>query len=47
MVSKNNIIILIQTKPQKAMGHSTENVSFTYLRGLEDPEVPEENGPKI
>lgn len=29
------------------MGHSTANVSLTYLRGLEVPEMPEENRPKI
>jgi len=47
MVSKNIIIILIQTKPQKAMGHSTANVSLTYLKGLEVPELSVVNRPKI
>ena len=27
------------TKLQKAMGHSSINVSLTYLRGLETPEL--------
>ena len=29
------------TKLQKAMGHSSINVSLTYLRGLEVPELTE------
>ena len=29
------------TKLQKAMGHSSINVSLTYLRGLEVPELNE------
>ena len=29
------------------MGHSSINVSFTYLRGLEVPELKEEDMPKI
>lgn len=29
------------TKLQKAMGHSSINVSLTYLRGLEIPELTE------
>ena len=32
---------------QKAMGHSTINVSLTYLRGLEVPELKEEDMPVI
>ena len=35
------------TKLQKAMGHSSINVSLTYLRGLEVTELKEENMPKI
>jgi hypothetical protein len=29
------------------MGHSSINVSLTYLRGLEVPELNEEDMPKI
>ena len=29
------------------MGHSSINVSLTYLRGLEIPELKEEDMPKI
>ena len=35
------------TKLQKAMGHSTINVSLTYLRGLEVSELTENDMPKI
>ncbi len=35
------------TKLQKAMGHSSINVSLTYLRGLEVPELSEEDMPVI
>ena len=35
------------TKLQKAMGHSSINVSLTYLRGLEIPELNEEDMPKM
>ena len=35
------------TKLQKAMGHSSINVSLTYLRGLEVPELKEEDMPII
>ena len=35
------------TKLQKAMGHSSINVSLTYLRGLEVPELNEEDMPTI
>ena len=35
------------TKLQKAMGHSSIKVSLTYLRGLEVPELNEEDMPKI
>tara|TARA_X000000368_G_scaffold410377_1_gene393749 strand:- start:463 stop:603 length:141 start_codon:yes stop_codon:yes gene_type:complete len=31
------------TKLQKAMGHSSLNVSLTYLRGLEVAELKEED----
>ena len=33
------------TKLQKAMGHSSINVSLTYLRGLEIAELKEEDMP--
>ncbi len=35
------------TKLQKAMGHSSLNVSLTYLRGLEVAELQEEDMPMI
>ena len=35
------------TKLQKAMGHSSINVSLTYLRGLEIPELKEEDMPEL
>jgi len=35
------------TKVQKAMGHSSINVSLTYLRGLEVPKLTEKDMPKI
>ena len=35
------------TKLQKAMGHSSINVSLTYLRGLEIPELNEEDMPVV
>ena len=35
------------TKLQKAMGHSSINVSLTYLRGSEIPELNEEDMPMI
>ncbi|MFB0960899.1 MAG: hypothetical protein QMB20_06845 [Flavobacteriales bacterium] len=35
------------TKLQKAMGHSSINVSLTYLRGLEVAELVEEDMPMI
>ncbi|MCH1418095.1 MAG: site-specific integrase [Flavobacteriaceae bacterium] len=35
------------TKLQKAMGHSSINVSLTYLRGLEIPELNEEDMPMM
>ena len=35
------------TKLQKAMGHSSINVSLTYLRGLELPELKEEDMPMV
>ena len=35
------------TKLKKAMGHSSINVSLTYLRGLEVPELNEEDMPMI
>ena len=35
------------TKLQKAMGHSSINVSLTYLRGLELAELTEEDMPRV
>ena len=35
------------TKLQKAMGHSSINVSLTYLRGLEIPELTEDDMPMV
>ena len=35
------------TKLQKAMGHSSLNVSLTYLRGLEVAELTEEDMPMV
>ncbi|MDC1029857.1 site-specific integrase [Flavobacteriaceae bacterium] len=35
------------TKLQKAMGHSSIKVSLTYLRGLEVPELSEEDMPRV
>jgi hypothetical protein len=35
------------TKLQSAMGHSSMKVSLTYLRGLEVPELTEEDMPMI
>jgi len=35
------------TKLQKAMGHSSIKVSLTYLRGLEVPELSEEDMPTL
>jgi integrase len=35
------------TKLQKAMGHSSINVSLTYLRGLEIAELKEEDMPTL
>ena len=35
------------TKLQKAMGHSSINVSLTYLRGLEIAELTEEDMPVV
>ena len=35
------------TKLQKAMGHSSINVSLTYLRGLEITELKEEDMPMV
>jgi integrase len=35
------------TKLQKAMGHSSLNVSLTYLRGLEIAELKEEDMPMV
>ena len=43
------ILIKIQKKNklQKAMGHSSINVSLTYLRGLEIAELKEEDMPMV
>ena len=35
------------TKLQQAMGHSSLNVSLTYLRGLEIPDLNENDMPKM
>jgi len=35
------------TKLQRAMGHSSINVSLTYLRGLEIPDLKEEDMPVV
>ena len=35
------------TKLKKAMGHSSINVSLTYLRGLEIAELKEEDMPMV
>ena len=35
------------TKLQKVMGHSSINISLTYLRGLEIPKLSEEDMPTI
>jgi hypothetical protein len=35
------------TKLQKAMGHSSLNVSLTYLRGLEVAKLREEDMPMV
>ena len=35
------------TKLQQALGHSSLNVSLTYLRGLEIPELQEKDMPQI
>ena len=35
------------SKLQKAMGHSSINVILTYLRGLELPELKEEDMPMV
>jgi integrase len=35
------------SKLQKAMGHSTLNISLTYLRGLEIAELTEEDMPVV
>ena len=35
------------TKLKKAMGHSSINVSLTYSRGLEIPELTEEDMPVV
>ena len=35
------------SKLQKAMGHSSLNVSLTYLRGLEVAELKEEDMPMV
>ena len=36
-----------ESERQKAMGHSSINVSLTYLRGLEIAELKEEDMPMI
>jgi integrase len=41
--SRNNPDMMLQ----KAMGHSSLNVSLTYLRGLEVAELKEEDMPMV
>ena len=45
MISGNHFFTTLNslTKLQKAMGHSSLNVSLTYLRGLEVAELKEED----
>ena len=42
-----SVIIHSITKLQKAMGHSSINVSLTYLRGLGIAELKEEDMPMV
>tara|TARA_B110000027_G_scaffold25401_1_gene27888 strand:+ start:112 stop:285 length:174 start_codon:yes stop_codon:yes gene_type:complete len=42
-----SVIIHSITATEKAMGHSSINVSLTYLRGLEIAELKEEDMPNI
>jgi len=42
-----SIMLATKTKLQKAMGHSSLNVSLTYLRGLEVAELKEEDMPMV
>ena len=42
-----SVIIYSITKLQKAMGHSSINVSLTYLRGLEIAELTESDMPMV
>ena len=44
---QDKIIINFISKLQKAMGHSSINVSLTYLRGLEIPELTEDDMPTL
>jgi hypothetical protein len=44
---QDKIIINFISKLQKAMGHSSLAVSLTYLRGLEVPELTEEDMPAV
>ena len=42
-----SVIIHSITNLQKAMGHSSINVSLTYLRGLEIAELKKEDMPMV
>jgi hypothetical protein len=42
-----SVIIQSITKLRNAMEHSSINVSLTYLRGLEVPELKEEDMPMV
>ena len=42
-----SVIIYSITKLQKAMEHSSINVSLNYLRGLEVAELNEEDMPRV
>ena len=44
---QDKIIINFISKLQKTMGHSSINVSLTYLRGLEIPELTEDDMPVV
>jgi len=44
---KLNLLPCLLTKLQRAMGHSSLQVSLTYLRGLEVTELKEEDMPMV
>ena len=45
-IQKDNIVMAVN-KLQRAMGHSSLQVSLTYLRGLEVAELQEEDMPMV